>query len=122
MKLSFLLVCSLFCFLVSAQVKIDPAYSIVTKNREFQNSSYFCPDFSNKDSIFIKEKSTGKICQLTWCRWKFILESQEVIIKDMEQVANFLLLLKPKDKIIMEKIVLLPDCFAPPEQIIIGVI
>lgn len=120
MKLSTIIFFSLLCFHLSSQVRINPAYCIVTNGKEFRNGSYYMPDLSKTDSIFIKETSTDRICQLTWCRWKFVTESETFIIKDMEQVPNYILLLKPKDKIVMEKIVLLPDCFAPPEEIVIG--
>src|SRR5688572_13777354 len=109
MKFAVSLLLPFFFFTLSAQIRINPSFSLITKQKEFQDRSYFLPDFSNTDSIFIKEKGTGRVCQMAWCRWRFIIESEVFIVKDMEQVPNYLIRLKPKDKIIMEKIVLLPD-------------
>ena len=83
---------------------------------------------SNKYSLlahdggyFLKENASGKICHLVSVEVTLFLQSEVFKAKDAAQVTKLLNLMKPKDKIFLDKIKPEPACLTLPPQVVIEI-
>ncbi len=71
---------------------------------------------------FLKENASGKICHLVSVEVTLFMQSEVFKAKDADQVTKLLNLMKPKDKIFLDKIKPEPACLTLPPQVVIEII
>src|SRR5687767_7659368 len=99
----------------SAQLKIDTNYALMVNDTAFRNDSFVF--FSDPENIAVKEIATGKNCAIVSAEWTFIISGNVFHDTKASDIKMHLNLVKPKDRIFIEKIKLGPGCFIPPKQI-----
>ncbi|MFI5206048.1 MAG: hypothetical protein ACHQVK_03835 [Candidatus Paceibacterales bacterium] len=119
-QLTALLLAFGFVSFCQAQIKVDSNYTIMARgiNGKADVSPYILGDLN---SLMIKEKPTGKICTPVSMQYSFIIQSESFHAQNAKEAQKFLGRLKPKDRVIIDKIILPQNCFQPPKQIEITV-
>jgi len=115
-----LFLASVFYHTGSAQLKVDSGYTVFAKGLENKSPEPFLR--ADPLNMVIKENSTGKTCSPISIQCNFVLQNEFFRTSNMGEVQKYLMRLKPKDKMIIEKIVLPAGCFPPPKQITIDII
>ncbi|HLP52497.1 MAG TPA: hypothetical protein VK154_16530 [Chitinophagales bacterium] len=75
--------------------------------------------YSDLNKIMVRENSSGKICSPARMQFTFIINSEAFHFTDVTEANKYVLRTKPKDKIIIENIVMPKGCFDPPKQIVL---
>lgn len=103
-----------------AQVTVDNGYTILSKDslQKMDITQFLLADPYN---MVIKENASGKTCSPTSIECSFIMKNEVYKTRHLGEIQQYLKRLQPKDKVIIEKILLPSGCFAPPRKITIEV-
>jgi hypothetical protein len=107
-----------FC---QAQIKVDSNYTILANGIKGQ-SEIISKILGDLSSITIRENASGKVCTPTSAQYTIIIQSESFHAQNARDAEKYLNRAKPKDRIIIDGIVLPQNCFAPPKQIVITII
>jgi len=104
-----------------AQVKVDKGYTILT-NDSTQKTDLAHFLLADPFNMKIKEDASGKACSPSSIQCSFFMKNNEVFrTSNLGEIQKYLMSLQPKDKVIIDKIVLPAGCFPPPKQIVVEV-
>ncbi len=73
------------------------------------------------NSIFIKENISGKSCHPASCEVSFQISSQVFKATEKTGIQRFIDMIKPKDKIFLDKIIPSAGCITLPSHIVIEI-
>lgn len=106
-----------FC---QAQIKVDSNYTILARGVTGK-TAVLSEILGDLGSLTIRENISGKVCAPISAQYTVIIQSESFHAQNARDAENYINRAKPKDRIIIDRIVLPKDCFVPPRQIVITI-